>query len=337
MAARIVSDGSLSSETVLTEWKRVTTVVCLATPLRPVTGVLLVIALLPISVSALDSTELARDNGQPSDYMNFPSGIAYGVSFSPPGASWPIRRVRIYGLLFGKVLEGAGQDVTIEIWTMNSTTLHKSVHSYKKFTTAPDWVDFNIDGPKISENFRLVVYAPGQPNVGGIKVGYSLNQPSYSDTIVGRRILTDWKELAFSQSTLNNRSRINWMIRVCSVPTADMYTTTVSQTVTLSQQSTAFLGFFDMSRLLQILGVAATAGAGFLGWFLKTSKRRFVSSYLMKIDSTYNQYYVNREECKRRLLNMKEEAIQLLKNGKIDEPHFTLVDSKLTQYLKDLT
>jgi len=120
------------------------------------------------------------------------------------------------------------------------------------------------------------------------------------------------------------------------VPTAEMYTTTVSQTVTLSQQSTGFLGSFDMSRLLQILGVAATAGAGFLGWFLKTSKRRFVSGYLMKIDSTYNQYYMNREECRRRLSQMKEEAIQLLKNGKIDEPHFTLVDSKLTQYLKDL-
>jgi len=303
---------------------------------RIVVGLFVLFFLLAPSANAVEITELARDNDKLSDYMNLPSGMAYGVSFSLPGASWPIRRVRMYGLLFGRVLEGPGQDVTIEIWTMNSTTLHRSVHSYKKFTTAPDWVDFNIDGPKMSENFRVVVYAPGQPNVGGIKIGYSLNPPSYSDTIVGRRILTDWKELAFSQNTLNNRPRINWMIRVCSVPTAEMYTTTVSQTVTLSQQSTAILGFFDMSRLLQILGVAATAGAGFLGWFLKTSKRRFVSGYLMKIDSTYNQYYMNREECKRRLMNMKEEAIQLLKNGKIDEPHFTLVDSKLTQYLKDL-
>ena len=301
-----------------------------------VVGVLLVVALFPLSSFALDSTELARDNDKLSDYMNLPSGMAYGVSFSPPSASWPIRRVRMYGLLFGRVLEGPGQDVTIEIWTMNSTTLHRSVHSYKKFTTAPDWVDFNIDGPKISENFRVVVYAPGQPNVGGIKIGYSLNPPSYSDTIVGRRILANWNEIGYSQYHLRNRPNINWMIRVCSVPTAEMYTTTVSQTITLSQQSTAILGFFDMSRLLQILGVAATAGAGFLGWFLKTSKRRFASGYLMKIDSTYNQYYMNREECKRRLMNMKEEAIQLLNKGKIDEPHFTLVDSKLTQYLKDL-
>jgi hypothetical protein len=311
-------------------------VVYLRTLCYAAVGVLLVVALLSFSVSALDSTELARDNGQPADYMNLPSGIAYGVSFSPPEASWPIRRIRIYGLLFGRVLEGPGQDVTIEIWTINGTVMHSSTHSYKKFTTAPDWVDFNINAPKVSENFRVVVYAPGQPNVGGIKVGYSLNQPSYSDTIVGRRILTDWKELAFSQNTLNNRPRINWMIRVCSVPSVEIQTTTVSQTITLSQQSIPFLGPFDMSRLLQIVGVAATAGAGFLGWFLKTGKRRFVSGYLMKIDSTYNQYYMNREECRKRLSQMKEEAIQLLKKGKIDEPHFTLVDNKLTTYLKEI-
>lgn len=123
MAARIVSDSSPSSETVLTERKEVTTVVCLGTLLRSVVGVLLVIALLPMSVSALDSTELARDNGEVSDFMNLPSGTGYGVSFSTPSASWPIRRVRIFGFLFGKVVEGPGQDVTIEIWMMNGTEL----------------------------------------------------------------------------------------------------------------------------------------------------------------------------------------------------------------------
>jgi len=33
---------------------------------------------------------------------------------------------------------------------------------------------------------------------------------------------------------------------------------------------------------------------------------------------------------------MKDEALQLLKKGRIDEPHFTIIDNKLTQYLKDL-
>lgn len=112
--------------------------------------------------------------------------------------------------------------------------------------------------------------------------------------------------------------------------------TTVTPATTTSQPSTPFLGFLDMSRLQQIGGVAATAGAGFLGWFLKTRKRRFVSGYLMKIDSIYNQYSMNREECRKLLSQMKEESIQLLKKGKIDEPHFTLVDNKLTAYLKEV-
>ncbi len=69
---------------------------------------------------------------------------------------------------------------------------------------------------------------------------------------------------------------------------------------------------------------------------MKTKKRRFVSGYLMKVDSTFNEYSVNREECKNHLTRMKEEAIQLLKKGKVDEPHFTLIDNKLTAYLKEL-
>ena len=56
----------------------------------------------------------------------------------------------------------------------------------------------------------------------------------------------------------------------------------------------------------------------------------------MNVDSTYNEYSVNREECKKRLTQMKEESIQLLRKGKMDEPHFTLIDNKLNQYLKDL-
>lgn len=303
---------------------------------RLVVGVLVAFFLLASSVNAAETTELARDSGNLSDFMNLPSGMGYGILFTPPSASWPIRRVRIFGLLFGRVIEGPGQDLTIETWTMNGTAMHSSTHSYKKFKTAPDWIDFNIDGPIVSENFRVVVYAPGQPNVGGIRIGYSLNPPSYSDTIVGRRIITDWKELGgFSQSTLSNRPRMNWMIRVCSTSVAEVKTTTTSATTT-SQSSDPFLGFLDMSRLQQIGGVAATGGVAFLGWLFKTRKRRFLSGYLMKVDSTYNEYYMNREECKRRLMNMKEEAIQLLKKGKIDEPHFTLVDNKLTQYLKDL-
>ena len=69
---------------------------------------------------------------------------------------------------------------------------------------------------------------------------------------------------------------------------------------------------------------------------MKTRKRRLVSGYLIKIDSTYNDYSMNREECKRRLSQTRADAIQQLKKGKFDEPHFALIENKITGYLKDL-
>ncbi|MFH0848029.1 MAG: hypothetical protein V1857_00820 [archaeon] len=95
-------------------------------------------------------------------------------------------------------------------------------------------------------------------------------------------------------------------------------------------------GFLNMSTLQQIAGVAGTGAAGVAGWFFKTRKRRVVSSYLIKVDSTFNEYSMNREDCKKRLTQLREEAIQLLRKGKVDEPHFALIENKLTGYLKDL-
>ena len=64
---------------------------------------------------------------------------------------------------------------------------------------------------------------------------------------------------------------------------------------------------------------------------------RTLSSYLAKIDSTYNQYAVDREECRSQLEQLKRDAIEMLNKGKIEEGHFLMLDDKITQYLKDLT
>ena len=69
----------------------------------------------------------------------------------------------------------------------------------------------------------------------------------------------------------------------------------------------------------------------------RSRKRHALSSYLTKIDSTYNQYAVDREECRSQLERLKRDAIDMLKNGKIDEGHFLMLDEKISQYLKDLT
>ena len=90
-------------------------------------------------------------------------------------------------------------------------------------------------------------------------------------------------------------------------------------------------------RILQMGGAAVTGGSVLLGWLFKTRKRRFLSSYLTRIDATYNEYYANQEECKDKLARMKEEVLKLLKTGKIDEGQFSVLDNKITQRLKEIT
>lgn len=90
------------------------------------------------------------------------------------------------------------------------------------------------------------------------------------------------------------------------------------------------------SQLQQVLGAAGTGGSLILGWLFKTRKRRFLSNYLSKIDSTFNAYATNRAECRIQLERMKDEVTRMLKSGKLDEAHFTILDGKITQYLTEL-
>jgi hypothetical protein len=86
----------------------------------------------------------------------------------------------------------------------------------------------------------------------------------------------------------------------------------------------------------QLLGGAATGVSVVLGWLFKTRKRRFLTSYMAKIDSTYNEYAVNRDECQARLEKMSTDIVTMLKTGKIDESHFTILEDKITHYQKEL-
>jgi len=106
--------------------------------------------------------------------------------------------------------------------------------------------------------------------------------------------------------------------------------------VTPSKPSTLTLPLLDTEKLQQIGGVAATGGSIAFGWFFKTRKRRFTSTYLRRMASTHNEYSANPQECKRKLLQMRDEILQMLENGKIDEPQFSILDTRLAQHLKDI-
>lgn len=145
--------------------------------------------------------------------------------------------------------------------------------------------------------------------------------------------------VALTLSTFTPEARAYGMVRQVGEIQWDTGTLPRIQDARLivSQPSSFTLFGLDKMQLLQVAGggVAAVVVPA-LGWLFKTRKRRFVSGYLTRVDSVYNEYFMNREECRKRLVQMKDEIVQLLKKGKIDEPHFTIIDSKLERYMKDL-
>ena len=137
---------------------------------------------------------------------------------------------------------------------------------------------------------------------------------------------------ATTQKTYSGRIALSLLSTTHTI-TRSTSTSMVSST-TLS--STSLFAGLDMSRLMQIAGAIGTGGSVVIGWLFKTRKRRFISNYLARIDSTFNEYSLNQEDCKNRLAKMKDEVSQLLKKGKIDEAQCILLENKITQYLKSI-
>ena len=96
-------------------------------------------------------------------------------------------------------------------------------------------------------------------------------------------------------------------------------------------------GFQLPASLLLVLGGVIVVVGGLIGFtLLKNRKRRALSNFLTKIDSTYNEFAVDREECRTRLERLKHDAIEMLNSGSIDEGHFLMLDEKISEYLKEI-
>jgi hypothetical protein len=247
--------------------------------------------------------------------------------------------VRVYGYRFGNQTEKA--ELVVEIWAMNGSVLYSAPQPFNAFRTIATWVDIDIKDTKVSDPFLVVVYT-GSTAERGIYIAYdnsTINK--FSEIVLNKRILTDWNEINWAKGmVIPTKERTNWMIRVVGGggalrPASTQTETASGSTATATTSGTTFFGI-GLSTLQGIAGAAGTAGSLVIGWLFKTRKRRLVFRYLTRIDSTYNQYSVDREECVKRLNDMRDEIVQLLKKRQIDEPQYTILESKLTQYLKDL-
>ena len=120
--------------------------------------------------------------------------------------------------------------------------------------------------------------------------------------------------------------------------TSNVQSSAVSAVTSYSAPSFLVFGTaMPLSTLVLVVGGAAVAVAGIVGVALfRNKKRRTLSNYLAKIDSTYNEFAVDREECRTRLERLKSDVIEMLNKGRIDEGHFLMLDEKISEYMKDL-
>jgi ribosomal protein L40E/peptidoglycan hydrolase CwlO-like protein len=92
-----------------------------------------------------------------------------------------------------------------------------------------------------------------------------------------------------------------------------------------------------LTSLLTVIGVAAVAAGGLsYATLFRNKKRHKLSSYLAKIDSTYNEFAVDREECRTQLERIKSDVLEMLNKRQIDEGHFLMLDEKISAYLNQL-
>lgn len=313
----------------------------------------LFVALLVVSSWAVAGPiEIAHDQGSQAGSLFLPSGYGHAVSFSPPSIPWQIMKIRVYGVCYGSGIEKL--EFIVEIWAANRSMLG-APFPYIAFKTVSAWVEVDVTDILVTGDFSIVIYTNSVPD-RGIKIGFDSSVANqHSDIVYSKRVITDWNQVNWKPITASppKRERTNWMVRVVGSPLATL-TRTVTTTPTSSLASPlSFLNLID-SRVFQIMGAVATGGSIAVGWLFKTRKRRFVSAYLRKIDAVYDSYSAqavslvegsrlsslarleSKEKCKKQLAEMKEEILHMLEKGKIDEPQFSVIDTKLAQHLRDL-
>lgn len=80
----------------------------------------------------------------------------------------------------------------------------------------------------------------------------------------------------------------------------------------------------------------ATAGAAAFAWLSSRGKHERFKNMIVKIDSAYQQYKDNPQLCIGEMYRLKQEALQLLRDGKIDESSYETIDSKIEGYIGQL-
>jgi hypothetical protein len=84
------------------------------------------------------------------------------------------------------------------------------------------------------------------------------------------------------------------------------------------------------------LTIMASALAFMFGFYSIRKKRRRLRKYLDKIDETYETHKNNFDECESELKKLRDTIKSEVKDGKIEENHFLILNSRIREHIKDI-
>jgi len=240
----------------------------------------------------------------------------------------------------GRISGTFGSTVTVNFYILSSADLntiqncHLSTQPLFAFEQAVGHNNayMNVYLPNDGIYYFVFVYTRGAAEVSYLAV--ELTYPS-SITIIGAAGSSSTSIASTLTSTVQQST-----LSTSTPSTLPSRSTTSELTQAPPVSSFTLFGFeMPLTSLLLVIGVAIVGVGGVIGGLMFRSRKpttHTLSSYLEKIDSTFNQYAVDREECKSRLEQLKRDAIEMLNKGKLEEGYFLMLDEKITQYLKDL-
>jgi hypothetical protein len=88
--------------------------------------------------------------------------------------------------------------------------------------------------------------------------------------------------------------------------------------------------------IVTILTILATALIGLIGFIRIRKRRSKLRFYFDKIDDTFNDYKKNEQICEKELVTLRENIKGEVKQGKIEEFHFLILDKKIDDYLNNM-
>lgn len=170
--------------------------------------------------------EIENENGMAKDYLSLvkPS-TGYTVNFKSPASLFIIRKVRVFGLVYGSPgfhIENS----QLHIWDADQKVLYNTSFSGDQFPlrtrlganidSTGAWVDIDIPDVKVDGDFYVHIYT-GIPTGQGFRMGAVDMPNTHSDTSIRGDdgvdyLAPDWPYMPVYW--YGDRSRVNWMIRV---------------------------------------------------------------------------------------------------------------------------